>query len=38
MIALSNNGKDLEGETRLTEAIALVSHAIDAVRRRGARW
>jgi len=33
MIALSNNGKDLEGETRLTEAIALVSHAIDAVRR-----
>ena len=33
MIALSNNSKDLEGETRLTEAIALVSHAIDAVRR-----
>lgn len=33
MIALSNNGRDLEGETRLTEAIALVSHAIDAVRR-----
>ena len=33
MIALSQNGKDLEAENRLTEAIALVSHAIDAVRR-----
>jgi signal transduction histidine kinase len=33
MIALSHDGKDLEAETRLTEAIALVSHAIDAVRR-----
>jgi len=33
MIALSHDGKDLEAENRLTEAIALVSHAIDAVRR-----
>ncbi|HTD42648.1 MAG TPA: sensor histidine kinase [Bryobacteraceae bacterium] len=33
MIALSHDGKDLEAENRLMEAIALVSHAIDAVRR-----
>jgi len=33
MIALSNDGKDPAGEARLAEAIALVSHAIDSVRR-----
>jgi len=34
MVALTNNGKDIEGvQNRITEAIALVSHAIDSVRR-----